>query len=362
MMARKTVGYVELEWTCEHCGTDNPGPRKFCSNCGAPQPRDVEFHQPAEAKLLTDADEIERAKAGPNVHCPYCRARNRGDADFCGACGGDLTDAEARESGKVLGAHRSGAALTVECSSCGTLNLPTARECAGCGDSLADEKQPTPAPQEKEDRKPARALPVGILIGVGTLCLIAIITLIVLLGRTEEQSAVVQDTSWSRSVPIEMLTSVEREDWADEIPSDATILTCSEAYRSTLSEPAPNTVEVCGTPYTVDTGSGYGEVVQDCVYELYDEFCSYTAMDWVLFDTASITGNDRNPVWPEYVLEEDQRAGTGEQELTVIFLADGKTYTYEPDDVGEFERYILGSSWILKVNGLGNVVSAAAER
>ena len=34
MMTRKTVGYVELEWTCDHCGTENPGPRKFCNNCG----------------------------------------------------------------------------------------------------------------------------------------------------------------------------------------------------------------------------------------------------------------------------------------------------------------------------------------
>lgn len=362
MMTRKTVGYVELEWTCDHCGTENPGPRKFCNNCGAPQPQDVDFHQPDEAKLLTDADEIERARAGPDVHCPYCRARNPGEAEFCGACGGDLTDAEAREGGKVLGAHRSGSALEVECPSCGTLNLATARECASCGDSLAEEKPPTPDPKKREGAKPSRPLPVGILIGVGLICLIAIIALVVLLGRTEEQSAVVQDTSWSRSVPIEMLTSVESEDWADEIPSDATILACSEEYRSTLSEPAPNTVEVCGTPYTVDTGSGYGEVVQDCVYELYDDFCSYTAMDWVLFDTVSITGNNLNPVWPDYVLEEDQRAGTGEEELMVLFLVGEETFSYEPDNIGEFEQFGPGSNWILKVNALGRVVSATADR
>jgi hypothetical protein len=361
-MARKTIGYVKLAWTCDHCGTENPGPRKFCNNCGAPQPHDVEFHQPPEAELLTDADEIERAKAGPDVHCPYCKARNPGDAEFCGACGGDLTDAEARESGKVLGAHRSGAALEIECPSCGTLNLATARECASCGDSLGEEKPPTPAPKKREGAKPSRSLPVTILIGVGLLCLVAIIALGVLLGRTEEQSAVVQDTSWTRSVPIEMLTSVEREDWADEVPSDATILTCSEEVRTTLSEPAPNTVEVCGTPYTVDTGSGYGEVVQDCVYELYDEFCSYTAMDWVLFDTVSITGNDLSPVWPDYVLEENQRAGTGEEELVVIFLVGEETFSYDPDNVDKFEQFSPGSNWILEINTFGSVVSARAER
>ena len=362
MMTRKTVGYVELEWTCDHCGTENPGPRKFCNNCGAPQPHDVEFHQPADAKLLTDADEIERAKAGPDVHCPYCQARNPGDAEFCGACGGDLTDAEARESGKVLGAHRSGDALEIECPSCATLNLPTARECAGCGDSLGEEKLPTPDPKKGEGTKPSRPLPVGILIGVGLLCLVAIIALVFLLGRTEEQSAVVQDTSWSRSVPIEMLSSVEREDWADDIPSDAEILTCSVELRSTLSESAPDTVEVCGTPYTVDTGSGYGEVVQDCVYELYDDYCSYTAMDWVLFDTISITGNNLSPKWPDYVLEEDQRAGTGEEELLVIFLVGEETFSYEPDSVDKFEQFTPDSKWILEINTFGSVVDARAER
>jgi hypothetical protein len=159
-----------------------------------------------------------------------------------------------------------------------------------------------------------------------------------------------------------MLSSVEREDWADEVPSDATILNCNQEYRSTLSEPAPDTVEVCGTPYTVDTGSGFGEVVQDCVYELYAEYCSYTAMDWVLYDTISITGNDNNPVWPDYVLEEDQRAGTGEEELVVIFLVGEETFSYEPINLDEFEQFTPGSNWILEINTLGSVVSVSAER
>ena len=234
MMTRKSVGYVELEWTCEHCGTANPGPRKFCNNCGAPQPHDVDFHQPAEEKLLTDVEDIEKAKAGPDVHCPYCRARNPGNAEYCGACGGDLTDAEARESGKVLGAHSSGGALDIECPSCSTLNLSTARECASCGDSLTEEKLPTEAPQKRDEEKRSRPLPIAILVGVGVLCLVGIIALVILLGRTEEQTAVVQETSWSRSIPIEMLSSVERDAWTDEIPSDAEILNCSVELRSTL--------------------------------------------------------------------------------------------------------------------------------
>ena len=78
-MTKKSLGYVELEWTCPNCETRNPGPHKFCNGCGAPQPEDVEFEQPIEEKLITDAEQIARAQAGPDLHCPYCEARNPGD-------------------------------------------------------------------------------------------------------------------------------------------------------------------------------------------------------------------------------------------------------------------------------------------
>ena len=105
-MTKKTLGYVHLEWACPNCQRKNPGPQKFCNGCGAPQPEDVEFIQAAEEKLITDEAEIARAKAGPDVHCPYCGARNPGDAEFCGGCGGNLAEAAARESGRVVGSHR----------------------------------------------------------------------------------------------------------------------------------------------------------------------------------------------------------------------------------------------------------------
>ena len=105
-MARKTIGYVELEWTCPRCHNRNPGTNQFCNGCGGPMPEDVEFEQPLEEKLLKDTEKIARAKAGPDRHCPYCEARNRGDVKFCGGCGGDLSDAAIRKAGHVLGAHR----------------------------------------------------------------------------------------------------------------------------------------------------------------------------------------------------------------------------------------------------------------
>ena len=50
-MAKKTLGYEELQWTCPSCGGINPGPQNTCGSCGAPQPDDVKFEQAARGRL-----------------------------------------------------------------------------------------------------------------------------------------------------------------------------------------------------------------------------------------------------------------------------------------------------------------------
>ncbi|NIM93380.1 MAG: hypothetical protein GTO18_06680 [Anaerolineales bacterium] len=355
-MTKKTLGYVKLEWTCPHCETRNPGPNKFCNACGAPQPTDVEFHQTPGAELLTDEEEIARAKAGPDVHCPYCNSRNPGDAKFCGECGGDLTGAEAREGGRVVGAYSAEPAPEVICEACGSSNPAGTLVCSHCGARLDSELDDTPEPETKPAAG-VKALPRSIIIGAVVVCLVAAAALFFLLFRTEEVTSEVQGVGWTRSVHIEALGPVEHEGWMDEIPSDAEIDSCDSEYRYTQSEPAPNAVEVCGTPYTVDTGSGFGEVVQDCEYEVYDDFCTYTVIEWYSFDVVTVTGSDLNPYWPEFELIEDQREGEREAEYKVIFVSDGDDYVYTTTDFDEFRRYEPGSVWTIEVNTLGGVVS-----
>jgi hypothetical protein len=208
---------------------------------------------------------------------------------------------------------------------------------------------------------PPRKVPaLGILIGAGV-CLIAFIALIVLVTRTDEQKAAVEALNWTYSIPIEQLEPVEKEDWLDEIPGEAEILNCGQGLRTTESEPVPNSIEVCGTPYTIDTGSGYGEVVQDCEYEVYDDYCSYTIMDWVVFDTITESGEGQNPFWPEVTLLDGQREGERESAYAVIFLSGDKRYTYHADSLQEFQRYTPGSAWVINVNTLGAVVSVESS-
>lgn len=361
-MTRKTLGYVHLEWTCPNCQRGNPGPQKFCSGCGAPQPENVEFHQAAEEKFLEDEAEIARAKAGPDAHCPFCGARNPGDAKFCGECGGDLADAVARESGRVVGAHRDGPAPEVNCPACGTANPATAQVCSQCGGNL--QTIPAEAPALRPAVQPVsgkKGIPVvGMIVGF-MLCVVAAFAAYFLFIRTEELTGEVRSVSWTRSIPILALGPVEAEGWWDEIPSDAKLDSCREEYRTTQSDPAPNAVEVCGTPYTVDTGSGAGEVVQDCEYEVYDDYCTYTVMDWVVFDEFTLTGTDVNPIWPEVNLLADQREGDRSDSYEVIFNSDGANYDYTVTESTEFSQFTIGSKWIMNVNTLGAVISVEPE-
>jgi len=355
-MAKKTLGYINLIWTCPRCSTQNPGPQKFCNGCGGPQPADVQFEQPAEAKLITDKAAIAQAKAGPDVHCPYCEARNPAGAKFCGGCGGDLAGAKGREAGKVLGAFRPGAAAPVNCPSCGTANPASATKCSNCGASLAGRAAQTPAPPPPAAG--GRRLPiVPLVIGFVVLCAVAAVVLYLLTGRTRDLVGQVQSVSWTRSVAIEALGPVEHQAWRDEIPSGAQVGSCSMEYRFTQDQPAPNATEVCGTPYTIDTGTGAGQVIQDCVYEAYDEQCSYTAQEWTVVDTLEISGSDLYPTWPEIPTSPDSRQGETQEDYAVTFTTPDGAYTYEPGSETEFQRFEIGSSWTLQVNALGGVTA-----
>jgi hypothetical protein len=349
-MVRKTLGYVQTEWTCPNCQTRNPGPQKTCTSCGMPQPEDVQFEQAAHEALITDEAEIAKAKAGPDVHCYYCGSRNRAGTTTCSQCGADLSEGTARTRGRVLGAHRQGPAPKITCQACGTENEANAPKCIQCGASLT-----RPEPKSTPKAAPTSKRRFGLLgIGGGAILLLvcaAVITFIVLSLRTEEFNGTVRDVSWTRTIAIEALRPVEGENWQDEIPAEAVVGTCTQKVHHTQDNPAANAKEVCGTPYSVDEGSGYAEVVQDCQYEVYEKWCEYTVDEWQAVDKVTRDGTDFNPQWPVVpALNRDQREGEREEIYKIVFNTEQKQYTYTTHSETEFKKYQIGSRWILKVN------------
>ncbi len=348
---KKTVGHVELEWTCPNCQGRNPGRVTVCANCGAPQPPNVEFHQAAEEKLITDEATIQRAEAGPDIHCPYCGARNPAGSKTCSQCSGDLSEGKARESGKVLGAQRTAPAPDVKCPACGVMNPAKALKCSSCGATLtAAAPTPTAAPAG-----PACGVSSGILIGLGVAVLLLIVALFVLLGRTNDVVGRVNNVQWERRIAILGYATAQHQAWRDEVPAQGEIKSCRQAERSRSNQPQPNSTEVCGTPYTVDEGSGYGKVVQDCQYIVRADLCTYTIQELQVVDTVVDRGNDLLPEWPTLQLRSKQQAGERTESFVVTFSVDGKEYTYRPNNAAAFAQFAPGSRWTLQINGLGDI-------
>ncbi|MBX3046087.1 MAG: zinc ribbon domain-containing protein [Anaerolineales bacterium] len=359
-MARKVKGYVELYWTCPSCANQNAGSHAYCMSCGSPQPRNVDFHQGSLSQLLTDDEKIRRAKQGADIHCGFCGTRNPAGAKNCSQCQADLTAGARRGSGKVLGAFKpnaQGAVAPLECPSCGALNAGTRRTCGSCGGSLA----PTPPPAKAANQAKAAGKPLGrkvfVIVGLVLFSLCAIVYFLFL--RTTEIEAIVAGVEWQRSVVVEQYGPVEMEAWLDQVPGSAAGLSCSERVRTTQNQPPSNSRfrEVCGTEYVVDTGSGSGEVVQDCVYEVYADYCSYTVDAWAPYDTVELRGVGLSPQWPQPSLNSVQRLGEQEESYICIFRSGGDTYRYQTGAYSQFQRCVTGSNWLLEINSLGGVTS-----
>jgi len=332
-MARKSLGFVPLVWECPSCKTQNPGPIKSCTSCGAPQPPDVEFQLVEEEKFNFIKDEalLREIKAGPNIHCPYCGTRNPATNKLCLQCGGDLSmGGKTRESGQ---------------------QVKTVREAQSEAQS-----RPSPAASLEPTKSPGRRFWVFGIIGALALalCLFLIFTLFL---KTDDIVGTVTGVQWERSIVIEAYTTVTKEAFIDDIPMDGDIISCSQAYRYTSDTPVANATEVCGEVYYEDTGSGAAEAVQDCTYEVYDDYCEYTIMDWVAVDTAVATGTNLNPYWPNLNLSLDEREGSSQESYTITFSGDGETYQYTTTDSQLFELAESGSHWILSVNQIGGVQS-----
>lgn len=345
MGRRRTVGYVENQWTCPNCNSRNRGSLKTCENCGAPQPQDVKFELPPEQKLVEDEAALSAAKAGADIHCGFCGARNPATATTCSQCGGDLKEGKAREAGQVMQAPPPPPKV-IRCNNCGTENPGTNSTCMQCGAALPKAQAAPPvAPQPLGGTvKPAAKKPNWLLIG-GILAFLAIccIAVIAMLIPSRSVEATVTDVYWQTVVPVQEVQAVRYNDRRGNPPSGAYDESCRTESR-----------EVCEQK-TVDRGNGYSEVVEECHTET-DQYCSYTVDEWTTIQTYPLEGNDLRPVYASPNISSSQRLGDKTEEFTVTFSTDDGPETYSPGSLSEFQQFAIGSTWTLKMNALGGVV------
>lgn len=355
-MSRKSLGYTKLEWICPRCKSRNPGPQKTCLACGAPQPADIKFEKSEKPEILKEQKDIEQAKKGADIHCAFCGARNPAGTEVCSQCGADLVHGERREVGQVIGAYTEQPLKETTCPNCGQKNPIDAYKCANCGATLAKADIPTISVPTNSERTKPKYLLIGVF-GL-VIALILCIAVFSLFGsRTEDIIGTVQNVSWMTSVMIEQLQPVTRSSWTENIPTGADIQSCSLKYHHTQDTPTENSVEICGTPYQVDLGQGYAEAVQDCQYEVYQDYCEYVTLDWQQIDNITLQGNDNLPAWPDYQVAQDQRLGAERQSYQIIFETEGGQFTYETDNYELFQQCQPGSKWLLTINSFNQVVS-----
>ncbi|MFZ3071014.1 MAG: hypothetical protein WA110_07840, partial [Anaerolineaceae bacterium] len=211
--------------------------------------------------------------------------------------------------------------------------------------------------QPAQPQRPSTGVIIALVLVVLVVCVMGGIFLSKM-TQTDQISASVSAVEWERRVLLEAYQEVSDSDWASSIPQDASVSSCTQQYRYDSDTPKPNSVEVCGEPYTIDTGTGIGQVVQDCVYQVYEDYCSYTIMSWTVIDTLTTSGSDLTPAWPSASLTESQRFGSQEESYAIYFTSGDNTYTYTTSDSDLYSQAQRGSLWNLEVNQYGSVASA----
>lgn len=353
MASRRTLGYIQNEWTCPNCGTRNKGETKTCGNCGAPQPENVQFELPAEQNFVTDEEQIKAAQAGADIHCPFCGTRNPATAKTCSQCGGDLTEGKAREAGRVMQAPPPQPTV-IKCNNCGVENPGTNSVCSNCGSPLPkiaaapaipNIMLPHPAAgmNHVKPKKKTNWILIGGILAFLAVCCIGAVALFAL--PTKSVQATVTDIHWQTSVPLQEIRPVDYNNEPGSPPSDAYNVSCRDESQ-----------DVCENK-TVDKGNGYSEVVQECHTET-KQYCSYTLDEWKTIQTYTQNGNDLKPIYDSPNVSNDQRLGDESENLTVTFSTDkGEQKTYSPSTVSEFQQFSVGSTWTLKMNAVGGIVS-----
>ena len=351
-MPRKSLGVIKLEWTCPNCNSRNPGPKKTCQNCGAPQPENVNFEVGASQERVTDAEEIKKAVAGADIHCPYCSARNPAGTATCSQCGGDLREGKLRQVGRILETPQAGTGGQVACTNCGTVNPGTSINCAKCGSPLRRAATPLAATPsgpaagqslvQSVKSNPRRLWILGGVLGLLAVCCIGIYA--IFLRPAASVRGTVDSVHWQTAVQVQEQQAVHYEDRQGDPPSGAYNVSCHTESK-----------DVCEQK-TVDLGNGYAEVVEECHTET-DQFCSYSALEWKTVQTATLEGDDLNPFYASPSLSSDQRIGDKTEDLTVSFDSEKGAITYSPNAITEYQQFQIGSQWLLELNAVGGILS-----
>ncbi len=352
----------EGAWDCSFCGaTRNRGTEKFCGGCGSPRGSDVKFYLPEDARVVDDAQEIERARSGPDWTCAFCGGDNKGWNGFCTGCG------SAREAGDARSI------------------VEHAGEAPRSAEEAGRPAPPLPAPEPADP--PRRSLwALGCLTGCGGLFL-ALLFLVGFLSCSSSQTLELTAAHWERTIALERQVTERRQAWSDQVPAGARELSRQRDVRTHRkvqvgSQTRTRTVDrrvQSGTEKvkvgTRDLGNGYFEDVYEDrpVYEnvqeeetyrepvyrqqpVYDQRVTYEIPIWRESRRAQASGDDTSPRWPASDLAPGEREGARTEKYQLQLTArNGKVLQHSVADAATFQAFQIGRTYQAKVNRMGHV-------
>lgn len=320
-------------------------------------PENVKFEQPIKEEIISDQALIDEAKEGPDVFCGYCGSRNPAAAGSCSTCGADLNEGTKRSAGATYHTSDVVHSNTIRCNVCGVENDISNLTCASCGSPLQTTLKIEPDTPAQQPTPPKAGMGKGCMIAIVLFVLAAIIGFFLMTSKKEARSVVVSNTAWQTSIQVLGLIDKQASTWRDSIPGNSRIINCSERVRERSDTYVSGSEEVCEEPYYVDKGNGFSEKVQDCYYEIYDDYCTYAYQDWDVISVLSDQGNDVNPLIPKTSLTENQKLGDQFVSYSISFAdSTGKIYTYVPSSLEEYQQFDINDRYTIELNGFGSIV------
>lgn len=244
----ESQGFYEMLWDCEFCETKGllAKSQRHCANCGGKQNPDRRyFPKPGEEQRLDGHKFV-----GSDRFCPACKSPQSAAATMCTNCGSPMDG-----SAEVKG--------------------------------VATPVAPTPKTNWK------------LVIGVIALIVGVIFFLWYMFFRTKEVKLTVTEHRWERAIGIDEYNDRNDSAWREQVPSDARMVTCHRAERSSKQVPDG---ETC-TMENVDKKDGTFEKVQKCRTKyrsepVYDDKCNFTVTRWGEVTAVRLTGLGMSPQWP----------------------------------------------------------------
>lgn len=332
----------EMLWDCKFCGQRKllGKTHRHCPNCGAPQDHTARYYPADNEKVAVENHRF----VGADRRCGSCGEASSAAAKHCGNCGAPLADAGAvaTRSDRV---DAEGAA----------------RDASGAGIMAAG------ASNDGRSRTGGVAGAKGgskRVFGCGGVVGLAILAGFLLFFFWKQPATMeVTGHSWTRSIEIESLQTVQEGAWCDELPAGARVLGREKRERS-KKQVADG--EDCSLRKK-DQGDGTFTEVRECKPKYRDEpvlgeYCRFAIDRWkaVRTDKASGTSLAETPAWPDAKPEPAgqclgcERLGKRDATYT-LHLRNKKTGSAEECslDEGAWRAYSVGQKVDAEVRRLG---------